>query len=227
MGLEDVPRCQHVKVNGVQCGSPALRRRQRCYFHDRMTDGKNRFVAASSVKPRPLFSMCLLEDANAVQVALMQVLTMLGSGQIDPKTAGLMLYGLQTASCNLRHTTFEAQKATDVVIDPKSVGRTCLNDPQWFAHDFADAEGAKNESEPSRVAAASSEPVQVEVQDGEVSQQKACPAKAAVAKPGTDNRKRPERAEREGPPSTVRDLLFRLLPNMTPPGSQSRTGITG
>jgi hypothetical protein len=56
-----------------------------------MTDGNNRFVAASNVKPRPLFSMCLLEDANSVQVALMQVLTILGSGQIDPKIAGLML----------------------------------------------------------------------------------------------------------------------------------------
>ena len=95
MSLEDVPRCQHVKVNGTQCGSPALRRRRHCYFHDHMLDGKRRFANRQEAKPRAVFSMCLLEDANAVQLAVMQVLQLLGSGQMDTKTAGLMLYGLQ------------------------------------------------------------------------------------------------------------------------------------
>jgi hypothetical protein len=135
MALENVPRCRHVKVNGVQCGSPALRRRRYCFFHHRMLDGKRRF-AENLGKPRPLFSMCLIEDANAVQVALMQVLQLLGSGQMDHKTAGLMLYGLQTASCNLRHTDFEAEDVTDVVIDRDTVDRTSINGPQWFEEDF-------------------------------------------------------------------------------------------
>jgi len=26
-------RCQHIKVNGTHCGSPALRRNRFCYFH--------------------------------------------------------------------------------------------------------------------------------------------------------------------------------------------------
>ena len=46
-------------------------------------------------------------------MALMKVIQMLGSGQLDHKTAGLMLYALQTASNNLRNTEFEAE-ATDV-----------------------------------------------------------------------------------------------------------------
>jgi hypothetical protein len=100
-----------------------------------MLDGKRRF-AENLGKPRPLFSMCLIEDANAVQVALMQVLQLLGSGQMDHKTAGLMLYGLQTASCNLRHTDFEAEDVTDVVIDRDTVDRTSINGPQWFEEDF-------------------------------------------------------------------------------------------
>lgn len=137
MGLEDVPRCQHVKVNGTQCGSPALRRKRRCYFHNRMRDARNRYTAGNRMKRPDVFTMCLLEDANAVQVALMQVLQLLGSGQMDYKMAGLMLFGLQTASCNLRHTRFEAEQATDVVIDRSTVNQTCLNGPQWFAHDFA------------------------------------------------------------------------------------------
>src|SRR5437879_2595022 len=30
-----VPRCQHIKTNGTQCGSPALRNGEYCYFHRR------------------------------------------------------------------------------------------------------------------------------------------------------------------------------------------------
>jgi hypothetical protein len=30
---ESVARCRHIKVNGTQCGSPALRAEKYCYFH--------------------------------------------------------------------------------------------------------------------------------------------------------------------------------------------------
>ena len=147
MSMDNVPRCQHVKVNGTQCGSPALRRRRHCFFHDRMLDGKRRFAHDQQVKPRPLFSMGLLEDANSVQVALMQVLQLLGSGQMDPRIAGLMLYGLQTASVNLRRTNFEASRATDVVIDRNTVAQTSIDGPQWFEEDFEDEAEEEDEAE--------------------------------------------------------------------------------
>jgi hypothetical protein len=100
-----------------------------------MLDRKRRF-SGKQKRPLPLFSMCLLEDANSVQVALMQVLTLLGSGQMEPKEAGLMLYGLQIASSNLKNTKFEPEKPTDVVIDRKSVDLTCIAGPQWFHREF-------------------------------------------------------------------------------------------
>ncbi len=28
-----IPRCTHIKTNGTQCGSPALRGRRFCFFH--------------------------------------------------------------------------------------------------------------------------------------------------------------------------------------------------
>jgi hypothetical protein len=49
-----------------------------------------------------------------------------------------MLYGLQTASINLRNTDFEAEEVTDVVIDTDDVDRTSINGPQWFEEDFED-----------------------------------------------------------------------------------------
>jgi hypothetical protein len=136
MGLENVNRCQHVKVNGTQCGSPALRRRRLCFFHVRCQEQRARIVGSQFGQAR--FVVPLLEDANSVQMALMQVMQLLGTGQMEHKTAALMLYALQTASCNLRNTDFEAEDATDVVIDRDTVNRTCMGGPQWIEEDFDD-----------------------------------------------------------------------------------------
>ncbi len=145
MGLENVPRCQHVKVNGTQCGSPALRRRRRCYFHDCVQRQRSKIAADTTAQYR--FDLPLLEDANSVQMALMKVMQMLGSGRMDHRTAGLMLYALQTASVNLRNTNFEARKVTDIVIDRDTVAATCINGPQWFEEDFDEVEEDEVEEE--------------------------------------------------------------------------------
>jgi hypothetical protein len=144
MGLENVNRCQHVKVNGTQCGSPALRRRRLCFFHVRCQEQRARIMGSQFGQAR--FVVPLLEDANSVQMALMQVMQLLGTGQMEHKTAALMLYALQTASCNLRNTEFEARDATDVVIDRGDVHRTCMGGPQWFEEDF-DGEADEVEDE--------------------------------------------------------------------------------
>jgi hypothetical protein len=147
MGLENVPRCQHVKMNGTQCGSPALRRRRHCFFHDRIRREQAKIAAAASAQPA--FEFPLLEDANCVQVALMKVIQMLASGRMDHKTAGLILYALQTASVNLRHADFEVNDVSDIVIDRDTVNATCINGPQWFEEDFDDeateAEGEEDD----------------------------------------------------------------------------------
>jgi hypothetical protein len=145
MGLENVPRCQHVKMNGTQCGSPALRRRRHCFFHDRVRQERAKIAAQASGQRG--FDLPLLEDANSVQVALMKVIQMLGCRQMDHKTAGLILYALQTASVNLRNAEFEAEEVTDVVIDRDDVHRTSINGPQWFEEDFEDDAEEDEENE--------------------------------------------------------------------------------
>jgi hypothetical protein len=144
MDLENVPRCQHIKVNGTQCGSPALRNRRLCFFHDRIRRERAKIAADVSAPRR--FDLPLLEDANAVQIALMKVIQMLGSGRMDHKTAGLMLYALQTASANLRIADLEADDATDVVVDRDTVNATCINGPQWFEEDFEDRMGSDEDT---------------------------------------------------------------------------------
>jgi len=130
-------------MNGTQCGSPALRRRQHCFFHERIRREQARIRA--DVSAHHAFDLPLLEDANSVQMALMKVIQMLGSGHMDHKTAGLMLYALQTASSNLRHASFEVDDATEVVIDRHDVHRTCIDGPQWFEEDFEGRSGTSDE----------------------------------------------------------------------------------
>jgi len=145
MGMDNVPRCQHIKMNGTQCGSPALRSRRLCFFHDRIQ--RERTKIAKDMTAQHRFDLPLLEDANSVQVALMKVMQMLGSGRMDHRTAGLMLYALQTASVNLRNAEFEASKATHVVIDRNDVYRTSIGGPQWFEQDFEDESDGQEEIE--------------------------------------------------------------------------------
>jgi hypothetical protein len=137
-------------MNGTQCGSPALRRRRHCFFHERIRREQARIRADASALHA--FDLPLLEDANSVQMALMKVIQMLGSGRMDHKTAGLMLYALQTASSNLRHASFEADDATEVVIDRDDVHRTCIGGPQWFEEDFEGRSGPAEEAADEEVA---------------------------------------------------------------------------
>lgn len=104
-----LPRqCQHIKSNGEFCGSPALRRRDYCYFHlthigRKLRAERAQEAARRAPEPQALrLEIPLLEDANAVQIALIQVIDAVLNERIDNKRAGLVLYALQTASANLR-----------------------------------------------------------------------------------------------------------------------------
>jgi hypothetical protein len=96
-----VPRCCHVKANGLHCGSPALRSNVLCYFHDKWLNSD----ASDDVLPP-------LEDGNGVQFSLMYVASRLRKeafrdGQANIPAVKQLLYALQTASHNLRHVNFD------------------------------------------------------------------------------------------------------------------------
>ena len=140
-----IPRCTHIKTNGTQCGSPALRGRRFCFFHK---NWQGQRIALNAQPAFPLsFTMPVLEDADSVQVALMQVMRLILAGQLDPKIAGLLLYALQTASLNLRHMQLEPVKRESVVIDPASVSHNGVDDDPWDASDFEEDEDEDQEGE--------------------------------------------------------------------------------
>jgi hypothetical protein len=215
MGFEDVPRCQYVKVNGVQCASPALRRKPHCFFHER-AQHERKLAAEDKSAPRN-FGFPLLEDANSIQVALMKTVQMLGSGRLDAKTAGLMLYALQSASGNLRHIRFEPEKSTDVVVDEDTVDLTHIGGPQWHSRDFSN-----EEKEKEKEAAAQLRP---DVEPGQniiVSEKVA----ACVARRRERKRRLLPDSEDDGQFSLAKHLLDRMVPGWRENGLEQKKEAT-
>jgi hypothetical protein len=145
-------RCQHLKINGTQCGSPALRRNRFCFFHKRFQDEQIKLSADRARRGVATFVLPVLEDANSIQIALMQVMRLLVSGQLDHKTASLLLYALQTASTNLRMTNFKPF-SNDVILDVRDVANTPLDSHIWGDEDFEEEE-TEEETEADRKIAA-------------------------------------------------------------------------
>jgi hypothetical protein len=103
--------CLHVMADGAQCGSPAVRHHRFCYHHKRQREQRLELDAdrARSDRNAP-YNLPILEDANAIQLSLTQIMRLLAAGQIDHKTASLMLYSLQIATSNLPQTTFKPSR---------------------------------------------------------------------------------------------------------------------
>jgi hypothetical protein len=126
-----IRRCQHIKVNGVQCGSPALQNEKHCFFHDAWRR-KAMKPATSLTTPNIEFhtlskiTLPLLEDANSIQVGLTEIVRLLADQQIEYRTAALMLYALQTAAGNIKNTSLEPKLPTSAFIDRESVNRRPL-----------------------------------------------------------------------------------------------------
>src|SRR5579864_3785309 len=133
-------RCQHLKTSGTQCGSPALRRNRFCYFHKRYQDERIRLNVDRRRRGTATFFLPVLEDANSIQMSLMQIMRLLLTGQIEHKTASLLLYALQTASTNLRQTNFKPW-VHEVILDPRDAAESILNQTDlWDDEDFEEEE---------------------------------------------------------------------------------------
>ena len=101
--------------NGKKCHSMALRNLPYCYFHNRLhrlalekiaTDkGENAKTEKKkknkNIPEKNLLELPVPEDQSAIQMSVGMVLKALGSDRLEPKYAGLFLYGLQIATLNV------------------------------------------------------------------------------------------------------------------------------
>jgi hypothetical protein len=100
MSIYPVESCQRIKMNGSQCGSPALRNRKFCHFHEQCGPVEVD-VSTSAAVPAAPFLLPVLEDAASIQLAITQVCEHLLHRRLDTKKAGVLLYAMQVAMSNL------------------------------------------------------------------------------------------------------------------------------
>ena len=126
--------CRHIRPSGRRCQTAALQGRPLCYHHANTRahlralqppeDGTSNITREltsgqlAEIQREPLMADYYsntrgpvildfppLEDANAVQLALSMILTVLGQNRLEPKRAAAMLYNLQIAASNAPNVT--------------------------------------------------------------------------------------------------------------------------
>ena len=115
-----------------------------CFFHKRYQDERIKLSADRARRANATFVLPLLEDANSIQMSIMQIMRLILTGQIEHKTASLLLYALQTASSNLRSTNFNPQMH-NVILDPSEPAITPLNYRAWEDNEFEPENGQTEE----------------------------------------------------------------------------------
>ncbi len=168
--------CHHIKENGIWCGSAALHGRDYCYAH-LIFRGRRMRSAQQARKHAWRLELPPLEDLNAVQVGIMQVLDAITEHRIERHDAGHLLYGLQTAASNLRgkegRVSFE--------VEPSAENRCVSYDS--FEADFGLTEDETTAEEKSDAVAAAGSPASADVALAGV-QAAGSPASADVALAG-------------------------------------------
>jgi len=116
MSSSAAPRCQHIKVNGTQCGSPALRKKKFCFYHQQTRPLTVECYSEGEYSTGEI-ALHLFEDAHSIQSVIRQLVQMVLQKRIERKTASLLLYALQIASSNLKRMELEKPQPEQVVID--------------------------------------------------------------------------------------------------------------
>src|ERR1700674_3168564 len=113
-------RCRHIKISGIQCGSPALRSKIFCFYHHKYrplpVECFSDIEYATGEINLPFF-----EDAHSIQAVIREVVQMVLQKRIERKTASLLLYALQIASSNLKRMDLEKPQPEQVVTDLEPV----------------------------------------------------------------------------------------------------------
>jgi hypothetical protein len=89
------PICSHLHTTGKRCGSPSLRGEQYCYYHHPTRRPARR------PKAHVPFTLPLITDRTALQIALCEVMARLADNTLDLKRAGAILQTLQMAGAQL------------------------------------------------------------------------------------------------------------------------------
>ena len=88
-------RCRHIHAAGHQCGSPALRHEQFCYYHHTTRRPAPPPDKCRHIDKHEPFLLQLIEDRASALVVASHLLSRIASNDLDIDRAGKMLYNLQ------------------------------------------------------------------------------------------------------------------------------------
>jgi|SRR5271166_5096439 len=108
------PACRHIMGNGTQCGSPALRKKEYCFYHQQSRPWKIECYSEGKYATGEIL-LPFFEDAHSIQAVVREVVQMVLQKRIEQKTASLVLYALQIASSNLKRMELEKPQPERVV----------------------------------------------------------------------------------------------------------------
>jgi|SRR5271167_4468867 len=98
------PTCNHRKLDGLLCGSPALRGKKLCFYHHRGHQ-RQQYVERILRCNDPLRPGAPLPKTFPdMQAMLAEVFTALTHNSISTRRAGKLLYALQERSAALRNS---------------------------------------------------------------------------------------------------------------------------
>jgi hypothetical protein len=114
-------QCRHILPEGRRCQAPCLRTQELCYHHH--TTRKPIANPRRRRARRATFDFPVLEDHTAIRLALGEILARIAANALDPRRAGLLLYGLQIAALTLPKLAPAKQSepsphVEDIIIDP-------------------------------------------------------------------------------------------------------------
>src|SRR5580692_7634218 len=107
-GIERDPfiphQCNHWPSPNRRCGCYAMHNEYFCYKH--------RMNPSPTIVPSDEFDLSRPQDRESIQTALADIAVRLAAKTIDDRRAGLILYSLQIATCNLDAQERKQPKAT-------------------------------------------------------------------------------------------------------------------
>jgi hypothetical protein len=137
-------QCTHITVTGHRCGSPAIKKEYFCYFHTRMIKGVQTCVD-SKISP-----IAIIENAEAIQAALMHMIDALLTGTIDTKRAVVILRALSIAERNCRRVNFDVRQHNMVQEVPNFAKQYLSEHPEHDAETPATLPAPQARPEPTK-----------------------------------------------------------------------------
>jgi len=136
--------CRHIFTSGKKCHSPALKDQDFCYFHSntrqRPTPANAPYKHIAPIDH--VLDLTPLEDADAIQLAISEVVLSLAANTIDNKRARTLFYGLQIASQNWRARAALAAKEAESAERQKQALTVC----ETHRHDDGSLIGPETQS---------------------------------------------------------------------------------